>query len=70
MSLCARFYDGVNLPCISQDGLHFQLKYIRLALVGGMCDLPATHKVCGFVSYNAYHGCNRCMKTFPTETFS
>ena len=20
------FYDGVNLPCISQDGLHFQLK--------------------------------------------
>ena len=64
------FYDGVNLPCISQDGLHFQLKCIRLALVGVMCDLPATRKVCGFVSYNAYHGCSRCMKTFPTETFS
>lgn len=33
------------------------------------CDVPASRKVCGFVSHNAYHGCSRCLLTFPTLSF-
>ena len=32
-------------------------------------DLPATRKVCGFLSYNAEKGCSKCLKSFPTESF-
>lgn len=42
---------------------------VRLALVGFFCNLPASRKVCGFCSFNAFHGCNKCMKEFQTESF-
>ena len=29
-------------------------------------DLPATRKVCGFLSYNAHRGCSKCLKEFAT----
>ena len=32
-------------------------------------DLPATRKVCGFLSYNAEKGCSKCLKSFPTVSF-
>lgn len=28
------------------------------------CDIPATRKVCGFLSFNAELGCNKCLKKF------
>ena len=40
-----------------------------MALIGVFCDLPASRKVCGFSSFNALHGCNKCLKTFPTNSF-
>lgn len=32
-------------------------------------DLPATRKICGFLSYNATKGCSKCLKEFPTMSF-
>ena len=58
-----QFYKGVLV-----DSYASKVK-IQLALVGVMCDLPASRKVCGFCFYNALHGCNKCMKEFPTESF-
>ena len=42
---------------------------IRAALICVSCDIPAARKVCGFVGHNAYQGCNKCLKSFPTESF-
>ena len=42
---------------------------LRLALTGVFCDLPASRKVCGFRSFHSLHGCNRCLKSFPTQSF-
>ena len=33
------------------------------------CDIPAAHKVCGFVLHNASLGCSKCLKHFPTSSF-
>ena len=63
------FYKGIQIPCLSQDGRHFNHNTVRMALVAVICDLPASRKVCGFCSYNALHGCSKCMKTFPTSSF-
>ena len=32
-------------------------------------DLPATRKVCGFLSHSARRGCSKCMKEFPGDSF-
>lgn len=40
-----------------------------MALIGVFCDLPASRKVCGFSSFNAVNGCNKCLKPFPTSLF-
>lgn len=37
---------------------------IKLALSCITCDIPATRKVCGFLSHNAAFGCNKCLKEF------
>ena len=37
----------------------------RCALLCVACDLPASRKVCGFLSYSATIGCSRCYKEFP-----
>ena len=63
------FYTGVEVACISVDGKSIQSNTIRLALAGVFCDIPASRKVCGFVSFNALHGCNRCLKSFPISSF-
>ena len=42
---------------------------VRCALICTSCDIPASRKVSGFVGHSAYHGCSRCLKSFPTEAF-
>ena len=37
---------------------------IKLAVSCVTCDIPATRKVCGFLSHNASFGCNKCLKRF------
>ena len=37
---------------------------IKLAVSCVTCDIPATRKVCGFLSHNASLGCNKCLKRF------
>ena len=37
---------------------------IKLALSCVTCDIPATQKVCGFLTHNASLGCNKCLKRF------
>ena len=39
---------------------------VRMALISVMCDIPAS---CGFSSFNALHGCNKCMKQFRRDAF-
>ena len=63
------FYHGIVLPSLSSDGKTIHSVVLRLALTCIICDLPATRKVCGFVSFNALYGCSRCMKQFPSESF-
>lgn len=60
------FYTGVPLPASSDVRRTVTL---QLALAGVFCDLPASRKVCGFLSFHAHHGCNRCLKSFPTQSF-
>jgi len=38
---------------------------IKVALSCITCDIPASRKVCGFLSHNAAMGCNKCFKKFP-----
>ena len=38
---------------------------IKLAMSCVACDIPASRKVCGFLSHNASLGCNKCLKHFP-----
>ncbi len=57
-------WDGVTME--STEGLKV---IVRAALLCTSCDIPASRKVSGFVGHNAYRGCSRCLKTFPTEAF-
>lgn len=41
---------------------------IRLALSCVSCDIPATRKVCGFLSHHAKLGCNKCYKDFISDS--
>ena len=34
------------------------------------CDIPASRKVCGFLSHNASLGCNKCYKNFSDNNCS
>lgn len=43
---------------------------VRAALFCICSDIPATRKLCGFYGFKAKHGCSKCMKSFPTSTFS
>ena len=40
---------------------------VKLALSCVTCDIPATRKVCGFLSHNAALGCNMCLKKFNVK---
>ena len=39
----------------------------KLALSCVACDIPASRKVCGFLSHNASLGCNKCLKKFDVQ---
>ena len=43
------------------DGIAINIK-VALCIT---CDIPASKKVCGFLSHNAAMGCNKCLKRFP-----
>lgn len=45
---------------------NFTIK-MRLAIGCVTCDIPATRKVCGFLSHNANLGCNKCYKQFSAN---
>lgn len=62
------FYKGVSLQCTMKDGKCINVM-VRMALISVMCDLPASRKVCGFSSFNALHGCNKCMKQLRRDAF-
>lgn len=56
------------------DGISFKthdcgVQFIRCALLGVGCDLPAGRKVCGFLSFVANLGCSRCYSDFGTGVF-
>ena len=42
---------------------------VRGALICVACDIPAARKVCGFVGHQAFRGCSKCLKGFPTQNF-
>ena len=42
---------------------------VRGALICIGCDIPAAHKVGGFLGHRATKGCSRCKTSFPTEIF-
>lgn len=58
-----QLWDGVVME--TPDGSVI----VRSALICISCDIPAARKVCGYVSHNAFRGCSRCLKEFPTQTF-
>jgi len=37
------------------------------ALLGSVCDIPATYKLGGFVGHLSHHACLKCKKFFPTN---
>ena len=41
--------------------------HIKLCVSCVTCDIPASRKVCGFVSHNAALGCNKCLKKFEVK---
>ena len=41
---------------------------IKVALSCVACDIPATKKICGFLSHSAKLGCNKCLKEFPATS--
>ena len=58
-------WNGVIL----RNSSMFGITPIRCALTCITCDLPATRKLCGFKSFSSLHGCSKCFKEFPCESF-
>ena len=48
------------------EGVALKNCTVRAMLTCVSADLPATRKVCGFLSYSAKLGCSKCLKQFPT----
>ena len=59
-------HKGVIIP---NPNSFFGSTTIRAMLTCIGSDLPATRKICGFLSYNATKGCSKCFKEFPTARF-
>ena len=55
---CVYVQQGSSLP--------IRLRAIVVCIV---YDLPATRKLCGFLNFNAFIRCSKCLKEFPTEHF-
>lgn len=60
------FVAELNAAWLNGKTFHATNTIFRLALTCISCDLPASKKVCGFLSHNAKYGCNKCMKAFDT----
>ena len=58
-----QFWEGITLPVAVNKAANVNV-FVRLALACISCDLPASRKVCGFLSYNARFGCHKCLKEF------
>jgi len=58
------FWSGVLIPC--ETHLCKQI-LVRAALICSTCDIPATRKLCGFVSHSANLGCSKCLKSFAAN---
>ena len=48
----------------------FGSRTVRVALCCMSSDIPATRKLCGFYGFKAKYGCSKCLKQFPTNSFS
>ena len=57
-----KLWEGVVIPVQTSHG-QMQIR-VRAALSCVACDIPASRKVCGFLSHNAVFGCNKCLKRF------
>ena len=44
-------------------------RFCRLALLCVTCDIQASRKLCGFLTFSAKMGCNKCKKEFPRPSF-
>ena len=62
-------YEGVYFR---KSKSYFGRLFCRAVLICVSCDLPATRKVCGFLSHNATRGCSKCTKKFqePNASFN
>ena len=43
--------------------------FVRGALLGTVCDVPASRKVGGYVGHSGKLGCTKCIKPFVTKQF-
>ena len=54
-----QLWDGVQMKLPDST-----VKVVHVALLAVACDMPASRKVCGFLSHSANLGCPRCYCTF------
>ena len=57
-------YKGVVLPCSSG---YLKQRHVRACVVCLAADIPASHKMCGFLGHSARLGCNKCYKSFLSD---
>ena len=50
-----------------RKGIKIDTNTVRAALLCIACDLPAAHKLCGFLSHSSHHACSRCKQYFPYD---
>ena len=55
------WHDGITVTTNNEAATY------RAALLCVACDLPAAHKVCGFLSHSSSHSCSKCMQIFPYD---
>ena len=56
-------WQGVIVSVRSSSSVQLSVR-VKAALSCCACDVPASRKVCGFLSHNATFGCNKCFKKF------
>ena len=56
------FRDGIWLDCPNT-----RPRFCHLSVLCVTCDIPASRKLCGFLSFSATMGCNKCKKKFPRK---
>ena len=58
-------YKGWNICFVDSVEKTAKNVCIRLCIGCITCDIPASRKLCGFLSHAAKKGCNKCHKEFP-----